>query len=143
MLWFMKLHRYITVIQDETFPREAPKITLGPHIWKRFVHIWQNERATSHQNKAFFDFHSQFSESKISCSSLNMIFFFNVWIVEQLLLLSCSFEVLYFVKMCPSFDGSVLTDFGKYEKTQCFHRRKYNGKPTLRFQTRKSGGFVK
>ena len=26
------------------------------------------------------------------------------------------FEVLYFVKMCPIFDGSMLTDFEKYEK---------------------------
>ena len=30
------------------------------------------------------------------------------------------FEVLYFVKMCPSFDGSVLTDFEKYEKITWF-----------------------
>ena len=28
----------------------------------------------------------------------------------------CYFEVLHFVKMCPIFDGSVLTDFEKYEK---------------------------
>ena len=30
--------------------------------------------------------------------------------------MTCDFEVLRFVKMCPIFDGSVLTDFEKYEK---------------------------
>jgi len=30
--------------------------------------------------------------------------------------MTCYFEVLHFVKMCPIFDGSVLADFEKYEK---------------------------
>ena len=30
--------------------------------------------------------------------------------------IKANFEVLYFVKMCPIFDGSMLTYFEKYEK---------------------------
>ena len=28
-----------------------------------------------------------------------------------------NFEVLYFIKVCPIFNGSLLADFGKYEDT--------------------------
>ena len=78
---------------------------------KGFFHTWQNEITSSLQNKAFLDFQSQFSGSKINWSFLKIISFVNMLTVEQLLfLICCNFWLLYFVKMCPIFYGSLPTD---------------------------------
>ena len=71
------------VIQGKMFPMEAPKIRQSFRSAfmeaKRRFHIWQNKRATSHQNKAFFNIQSQFFCIKHQLKLSENDFLFSIW----------------------------------------------------------------
>ena len=80
---------------------------------KRFFLIWQNERATSHQNKGFFWFSQvNFLYQKFAEALWKWFSHFCYWHD----IMCCILEIFYFVKMCPIFDGVFPTDFEKYGK---------------------------
>ena len=97
----------------------------SPHSWKpRDFFIFGKMR--EHQAlkiRHFSIFKVNFQGQKSIESFWKWFSFVNMLIVEQLLLLIfCNFWVLYFVKMCPIFDGSLPTDLEIYEKLLRSHQ---------------------
>ena len=94
------------VIQGKMFPREAPKIdnSLGPHSWKpRDFSIFDKMREQQAIKIGHFSiFNVNFLYQKSAGALWKWFSFFNMWIVEQLLLLTY-YHKLQFCKNGPNF----------------------------------------